>query len=66
MKSIKHISILILMGMIFAGIVYAEEPADKRWKDEAEFLYVQTGGNTDVLHPGFQKHAGIHSFPSPS
>lgn len=54
MQSIKRISILILIGIVFAGNVYAEEPADKRWKDEAEFLYVQTGGNTDVLTLAFK------------
>ncbi len=54
MQSIKRISILILIGIVFAGFAYAEEPADKRWKDEAEFLYVQTGGNTDVLTLAFK------------
>jgi putative salt-induced outer membrane protein len=48
MKLLKQISILILLGAFFAGTVYAEEPADKKWKDVAEFLFVQTSGNTDV------------------
>ena len=48
MKLLKQMSILVLLGVFFAGTVYAEEAADKRWKDEAEFLFVQTGGNTDV------------------
>ena len=54
MQWINRISILILIGIVFTGVAYAEEPADKKWKDEAEFLFVQTGGNTDVLTLAFK------------
>ena len=37
------------LGLIFSGFANAEDAADKKWKDEAEFLYVQTSGNTEVM-----------------
>jgi len=54
MKSIKSVIMLMLAGILFTGLAYAEEPADKKWKDEAEFLFVQTGGNTDVRTLAFK------------
>ncbi|MBW2176989.1 MAG: hypothetical protein JRH03_08595, partial [Deltaproteobacteria bacterium] len=49
MKKLKMIGILMALGLIFSGIANAEDAADKKWKDEAEFLYVQTSGNTEVM-----------------
>jgi len=54
MKFIKRFTVLILMGIMVAGLAYAEEPAAKKWKDEAEFLFVKTGGNTDVTTLAFK------------
>lgn len=54
MTLIKRISIVIFLGVIFAGLAYAEEPSDKKWKDEAQFIYVQTGGNTEVTTLAFK------------
>jgi putative salt-induced outer membrane protein len=64
MKSIKWLIILTLAGILFTGLAYAEEPADKKWKDEAEFLFVQTGGNTDVRTLAF-KNMLEYKFSNP-
>jgi len=48
MHLLKISSVFIALIMVLAVGATAEEPADKKWKDEAEFMYVQTGGNTDV------------------
>jgi putative salt-induced outer membrane protein len=48
MHLLKISSVFIVLLMVLAVGATAEEPADKKWKDEAEFLFVQTGGNTDV------------------
>ena len=44
MRAVKHILVLILV-LFMATDVMAE---DKKWSDEAEFSYVETGGNTEV------------------
>ena len=54
MKTKQWIFIVMLVGVIIASFAYAEEPADKKWKDEAEFMFVQTGGNTDVRTLAFK------------
>ena len=48
MNTLKIWSVFIVLTLMTAVGAIAEEPGDKKWKDEAEFMYVQTGGNTDV------------------
>ena len=48
MNPLKVVSIFIILTLFLVAGAIAEEPADKKWKDEAEFLFVQTSGNTDV------------------
>ena len=54
MNLLKIASVFISLSLVLAANVYAEEPPDKKWKDEAEFLFVQTGGNTDVRTLAFR------------
>jgi putative salt-induced outer membrane protein len=44
----------LAMILIFTGVAYGEDEPPKKWKDEAEFLYVQTSGNTEVLTLAFK------------
>lgn len=46
MKSI--ILSLAVLACVVCRPVWAEEAPDKRWRDQAEFSFVQTGGNTEV------------------
>jgi len=54
MHLIKISSVFIALVMVLAVGAVAEEPVDKKWKDEAEFMFVQTGGNTDVRTLAFR------------
>ena len=44
MRVVKCILVLVLV-LFVATDVFAE---DKKWSDQAEFSYVETGGNTEV------------------
>lgn len=54
MRMVKYLAVGLIVGIALAGVAYAEGPVDKRWKDEAEFLFVQTGGNTEVRTLAFK------------
>ena len=48
MRKTTILIVSILLGAMILGTAFAEEAQDKKWKDVAEFLFVQTSGNTDV------------------
>ncbi|MCG6909202.1 MAG: DUF481 domain-containing protein [Deltaproteobacteria bacterium] len=54
MRMMKIVGMILALGAMIVGTAFAEEPADKPWKDEAEFLFVQTGGNTDISTLAFK------------
>jgi putative salt-induced outer membrane protein len=54
MNRFKMIGVLACVALFLAGVAYAQDSSERRWKDEAEFLYVQTSGNTEVLTMSFR------------
>ena len=54
MNQARTIGVLLIFLFVFTCFAYADDTPEKKWKDEAEFLYVQTNGNTEVLTLAFK------------